>query len=339
MSHRKKIYLLSLFACLLCTTSIAQENKENWWKRTWVYKVDHALTKWYFSAKTDTQYVVRPKTKWILKGVENLCGSSACLRGSHNGEPFHTDLTPSYKSTISAGIDYLGLFVGLSANPAKWKGKYSDYEFNFSLYTNRLGIDFMFHNQKSAGGWLQNGDNNKIDIPNGSFHSKTFNVNTFYAFNSKRFSIPATAFSQSFIQKRSAGSWLMGLSFVGQWAEPEKDAATVLPINKYKSLNLSLGAGYGYNLVLSKNFTFHASALPTLILWNKTSIWDGTEWKNSQSHFPDFHIVGRASLVGNFNRYVAGITCVGTFSALGEASRFQANTAKWRARIHFGWRF
>ena len=41
-----------------------------------------------------------------------------------------------------------------------------------------------------------------------------FNLNSYYAFNYRKFSFPA-AFSQSYIQKRSAGSWMVGASFDG----------------------------------------------------------------------------------------------------------------------------
>ena len=50
----------------------------------------------------------------------------------------------------------------------------------------------------------------RIDLPEGILQVKTLNVNAFYVFNYRRFSYPA-AFSQSYIQRRSAGSFLLAI--------------------------------------------------------------------------------------------------------------------------------
>ena len=55
----------------------------------------------------------------------------------------------------------------------------------------------------------------RVELPEDMLAVKTLNVNAYYAFDSSRFSYPA-AFSQSYIQRRSAGSFL--LAFSGQAA-------------------------------------------------------------------------------------------------------------------------
>ena len=334
-----KISIALIICCSFSTLSMAQEKKDNWWRRTWIYKLDQAIGRWYFGAKTDTLYVVRPDTKWILKGVGSICGSSVHLRGNNNGTPFHANLKPSYEEKVSVGVDYVGLHIGVSANPSAWAGKYNDYEFNFTLNSNKFGVDFVYHSQSSAEGWLEYADNRKVYVPSGALHSKIFNANLFYAFNDKKFSIPASSFSQSFLQKRSAGSWLLGMSFMNQIINLGEKAQDVLPINKFRSMNISFGAGYGYNWVLPKNFLFHVSAIPSVIIYNHTKTWDGKQWERTQGHFPDLILMTRASLVHNYKRLVSGITLVGHFSSIGDRSRVETNGSKWRARVHFGWRF
>ena len=83
---------------------------------------------------------------------------------------------------------------------------------------------------------------NRRKMKIGSISQKTLNLNFYYAFNYCKSSFPA-AFSQSYIQKRSAGSWMIGASFDGS---KTKVKGMTIRLNE-----LALGAGYGYNLVPS----------------------------------------------------------------------------------------
>jgi hypothetical protein len=176
-----------------------------------------------------------------------------------------------------------------------------------------------------------------MDIGDGALLSKTLNVNAYLAFNHRRFSFPA-AFSQSYIQRRSAGSWLLGFSLMGQWMEPMSETLQV-PMNKYNHISIAIGAGYGYNYALRRNWLLHLSAIPTVAIWSNTETWNGWEWRKVPSHFPDVIIAGRAALVKNYRQNFMGISLVANLSIIGEPSFLQTSTSKWRFRIFYGWRF
>lgn len=330
------ILLILLFSCTFLS-GMAQE-KKRFWQRGLLHTADSMLTKRYFSSNIDTQYVVRPRTKWVLKTRYNFSGSSMYLRGVGKGGSFSSFLSSDFKHTLNISAGYLGLSVGLSVNPASWAGKYHDYEFNLNSYSNRWGIDFIYHSQQSAGGWLEFDDKKKQSIPQGALLSNILNLDSYFAFNHKRFSFPA-AFSQSYIQRRSAGSWLLGFSFVGQWLEAGGKEDNQIPLNKLRSLNIAIGAGYGYNFVMRENWLLHISAVPTVVIWSHTETWNGREWKKVSSHFPDVIIAGRAALLRNFKRNFMGISFIANYNVIGEPSRLQLHTTKWRLRTFFGWRF
>lgn len=57
-------------------------------------------------------------------------------------------------------------------------------------------------------------DTNYVSRPEGRLTLKVVNLAGYYTFNHRRFSFPA-AFTQSYIQHRSADSWLAGISYQG----------------------------------------------------------------------------------------------------------------------------
>lgn len=301
-------------------------------------KVDSLLTARYRRINTDTMYVVRPQTKWVIKTRGNLSGATLFLTGEAKGREYKAFMYTDVKGTLNLSVGYLGLSLGVSVNPASWAGRYKDYEFNLNSYSNRWGIDLIYHNQQSAGGWIRREGMEQVDIPHGAVRSKTANVNAYYAFNHRHFSFPA-AFSQSYIQRRSAGSWLMGFSLMWQRLESDRDDGNDIPVSKLNSINIALGAGYGYNLAMKRRWLLHLSALPTLIVWNQNRLWNGHKWQREQMHVPDIILTGRLALVKNYRQNFMGASLIFNFSAIGEASRQSVHTTKWRARLFYGWRF
>ena len=130
-----------------------------------------------------------------------------------------------------------------------------------------------------------------VELPEDMLSVKTLNLNAFYIFNSKRFSYPA-AFSQSYIQRKSAGSFLVALSGQGQHAKlsvkPEVDWTEEMNL---KMTNIGIGAGYGYNYVPSEGWLLHVSALPTFIVYSKTSMKIGDTRVPLHYHFPEVIIM------------------------------------------------
>lgn len=302
-----------------------------------LWRIDSLLTIRYRRIHTDTLYVIRPQTKWVIKTRGNISGATMYMRGTAHGNRYSALMTSDIKGTLNLSVGYLGLSVGVSVNPASWAGKYKDYEFNLNSYSNRWGVDLVYHNQQSAGGWVRRDGMEQMDIPHGAVLSKTLNLNAYLAFSHRRFSFPA-AFSQSYIQRRSAGSWLLGLSLMWQRIESDRTLATDISASRLNSFNIALGAGYGYNFAMRRRWLLHLSALPTLVIWSQNRIWNDRQWRAEQMHVPDVILTGRMALVKNYRRNFLGASLIFNFSALGESDRLRVHTTKWRARLFYGWR-
>lgn len=74
-----------------------------------------------------------------------------------------------------------------------------------------------------------------------------------YLFNSKQFSAKA-AFEQSEIQKRSAGSWVLGGGFYYDRIGDDKDAQGERARIHINNLQLGVKGGYVYSWVMDKNW-------------------------------------------------------------------------------------
>ena len=215
-----------------------------------LHRADSMLSLRYRKGGIDTAYITRPATKWTVTARMNVSGAKIEAEGIDQGQHFKAEMQANRKATLSLGVSYLGLSLSASLNPAKLMGKYRDYELNFNSYGRRFGFDIIYQDAKNFTGWHDHDGMERITLPDGLLSVKTLNLNAFYVFNSRRFSYPA-AFSQSYIQRRSASSFLLAASGQGQHATLEWDQEMQL-----KMTNISLGAGYGYNYVPSHGWLY-----------------------------------------------------------------------------------
>ena len=295
-------------------------------------RVDSTLTANYRKGNIDTNYISRPMTKWTLKARYNLSGTKIEAEGVENGRHFRSELTADNKSTLSVAVSYLGFSVSAALNPAKLMGKYNDYEVNINSYGNRFGWDFIYQDARNFTGWHDHEGVGRIELPADMLSVKTLNLNAYYAFNGRRFSYPA-AFSQSYIQRRSAGSLLLAASGMAQHATLDWLLKTEL-----KMTNIGIGAGYGYNYVPARGWLLHLSALPTFMVSSHTSMTFGGIRVPLDYHFPEVIITGRGAVVKQTNNLFYGLSMVYNFTNIGDEEDFSLHNQKWRARAFFGLR-
>ena len=295
-------------------------------------RVDSTLTENYRKGNIDTNYISRPMTKWTLKARYNLSGAKIEVEGVENGRHFRSELTADNKSTLSVAVSYLGFSVSAALNPAKLMGKYNDYELNINSYGNRFGWDFIYQDARNFTGWHDHEGVGRIELPADMLSVKTLNLNAYYAFNGRRFSYPA-AFSQSYIQRRSAGSLLLAASGMAQHATLDWLLKTEL-----KMTNIGIGAGYGYNYVPARGWLLHLSALPTFMVSSHTSMTFGGIRVPLDYHFPEVIITGRGAVVKQTNNLFYGLSMVYNFTNIGDEESFALHNQKWRARAFFGLR-
>ena len=297
------------------------------------HRADSLLTQNYFKGNVDTAYIQRPTTKWTVTARMNVSGARMEAIGIDNGQHFKSEMEANRKSTISVGASYLGFTLSAALNPAKLMGKYRDYELNFNSYGRRFGFDVIYQDAHNFTGWHDHEGMERIMLPDGMLKVKTLNLNAFYIFNSRRFSYPA-AFSQSYIQRRSAGSFLLAASGMAQRASLDWDQEMQLKI-----VNVGLGAGYGYNYVPNKGWLLHISALPTFIVYSNTSMTFDDNRIPLHYHFPEVIITGRGAVVRQWSNKFLGMSMVFNFSNNGDEASLALHNIKWRIRTFFGLRF
>ena len=315
--------LFCVLACILGSTVPvgAQSNLQ---------RLDSILTLNYNKGDIDTAYMMRPTTNWTVRARMNVSGAKIEAEGIDNGLHFNSEMEANRKATISLGVSYLGLSLSAALNPAKMMGKYRDFELNFNSYGRRFGFDVIYQDAKNFTGWHDHEGMERIVLSDGLLSVKTLSLNAFYVFNNRRFSFPA-AFSQSYIQRRSAGSFLLAASGMGQQANLDWDQDMQL-----KMTNIALGGGYGYNYVPSQGWLLHISALPTFIFYSKASMTFGETRVPLHYHFPEVIITGRGAVVRQWGNKFLGMSMIFNFTNIGHEDNLALHNIKWHIRTFFG---
>ena len=302
-------------------------------------RLDSALTARYYRTPYDTNFVIRPEGKLTLKLRLNQTGNDFHAKGTVNDVYSEADLKTSHKTTMSIGASYRGISAAVAINPAKMKGLYKDYEFNLNYYSSRLSLDFSYQRSETLAGDFT-GDRGDLRLESGEALLKVLNIAGYYTFNHRRFSYPA-AFTQSYIQRRSAGSWLAGISYQGGSIKTTDDLKARNPnapdVRIYIG-HVGIGGGYGYNWVPSKKWLLHLSILPTVVVYNRNNMTVNGERKEAQHMRLNMLFNERAAVVYNFSpRYFASLTAVVNNSVFKD-DNVTVNQNKWRARASFGMR-
>ena len=107
------------------------------------------------------------------------------------------------------------------------------------------------------------------NIPDNLNNLKTLYLEGYYVLNNKRFSLSAGVFADM-VQKRSQGSMFL----MGNWHRSLYTGEQLFHGDKetFRLSQISLGAGYGYNLVMcNRKLLVHASLIPMFSAYQKVS--------------------------------------------------------------------
>jgi len=328
----KKIMVLFVLAVLTVMKIVAQTRDQI--RRA---QIDSMLTARYYRSPYDSIYVVRPEGRLTLKLRVNETGNTIHAKGTINDVYCKADLATRRKLTVSIAAIYRGIGLGFALNPAKLSGAYKDYEFNLNYYSSRLSLDASYQRASTLSGDIHRGDE-KSRLESDDVTLKVLNIAGYYTFNHRRFSYPA-AFTQSYIQRRSAGSWLAGFSYQGgsiKTTDELKQRNPNAPVTRIYLGHFGIGGGYGYNWVLGNRWLLHFSMLPTFVVYNRNNMTVNDERKHAQ--YMRFNMIfnERAAIVYNFSpRYFIGATLVMNNSIFDD-EMVVINQNKWRARASFG---
>lgn len=209
-------------------------------------------------------------------------------------------------------------------------------EYDLSLYSSQLGLDLFYR---------KTGNNYKIrrmelgkdvdlsamrNVEFGGFRSSIKGFNGYYIFNHRKFSYPA-AFSQSTVQKRSAGSAMIGVGYtvhslsvdwdklnklvsdrVGPDVLLNSNVDSTLTFGSIKYRDFNINGGYGYNWVFAKHWLLSISMSVGLAYNHTIGNIDQKKfsWRNFKLSNLSIDGVGRLGIVWNNNKWYFGLSSV-----------------------------
>lgn len=236
-------------------------------------------------------------------------------------------------------------------------------EYDLSLYSSMLGLDLYYR---------KTGDNYKLrsadigeDIDTGTLEGAPFGgltssikgFNLYYIMNHRRFSYPA-AFSQSTVQRKSAGSVLLGLGYTHHklsldWEAlnklvgerlgkdvADKAVDSSLRFGTVKYTDVSLSGGYAYNWVFARNWLLAGSLSVALAYKRTVGDTDKDYLSFRDFSFRNFNVdgIGRFGLVWNNTKWYAGASCI-VHSYNYHKSRFSTNNMFGSLNVYIGYNF
>lgn len=311
-------------------------------------------------SKIDTNYIEPQKYNFTVMLQNTTTFEGYMLRNS-NGQSVRFSPRPSYK--IGPYLGWRWVFLGYTVD-IRHVGNSTRQGIDLSLYANQVGIDLFYR---------KSGDNYRIGSANfgknfnnkalshtdfDGFESSERGVNVYYIFNHKKFSYPA-AYSQSTVQRRSAGSALAGFGYTRHSISVDWDkfftlmdekmgqgtAAAIVDTTLHSAeiqyRDISLSGGYAYNWVFAKNWLLDISLQLALGYKQATSeIYNETADSYRNFDFHNFNIdgVSRVGLVwNNMKWYFGGSAVFHTYNY--RRRQFSSNTTFGNVNIYIGYNF
>jgi hypothetical protein len=274
MSVRKITFLLLLIAFPLMGHATSKGLK-------FFYRIGERIDR-YLLQNVDTNYITLPEHSWRFAYTNSMVGINSyygtLFPGTTQQIAIISRTTPSVDLGFYAG--YRGLGFGYSWDVLH---AYAN-NLSFSLGSKSLGIEFQRQVSTNISGKFIDPDAPKTalgELPSGLIWMRNANLTIWYALNSEHYSHNA-AIKQSFIQKRSAGSLLLSLSYLYTDLTVQ-DTLTLAGIPVLSLLmagvksavtqQIAVGLGYGINYTPNKGkVILHAAANLQLVCYSINQI-------------------------------------------------------------------
>ncbi len=230
----------------------------------------------------DRNYIDAPTKPWQIIVRGNMSQSSVSMNAEGNIDGLNYIAKPYLKTKpaqyVGLWVGYRGYGLGYTVNVGGDKGTYftlgatgGSYGVNMRIHSFEenapdFGLETDLIPEEDKDEWQKVHLTNPIKV-------RTLIANGYYLFNGKRFSY-AAAYDQSVLQKRSAGSLMVGaMYFYGRidYASPSNGDLIYLMngLGKVKLWQGSVGVGYAYNWVPARGLLVNAMFMPMLTFVNK----------------------------------------------------------------------
>ena len=261
-----------------------QDSKLNWMEQ--LHEVQQLLET-RAKAAVDARYIEVPEKPWrvVLRYKENVVdvdySQSVDFPGTNDHSDWNLCFEPPVASSVGFWVGYRGTGFSYSKSLTKNAGRY----YSLSSTGAKYGFNFRLRRFNT-----QDAKINSTDYENGQTtqYDSTLNmpapvwirsvyINGYYVFNGRRYS-QAAAYNQSVIQRRSAGSFLLGAT----WYQSSFDYSDIRNfvfmilghgIYRAKVHQANLGVGYGYNWVPLRGLVVNVMAMPTISLYNRVKAY------------------------------------------------------------------
>ncbi len=274
----------------------------------------------------DTTYIKPNYYNWTAMLQNTNFYQSYRMKGVSETDDEQTlTMSPSASFKVGPYLGWRWLFLGYTFDVGNPQKATKTTEFNLSIYSSMLGCDLVYVRNsgdftlRKTSGFPSQVEQAVAGREFGGMDSYTASANLYYVFNHRKFSYPA-AYAQSTVQRRSAGSWLAGLSYSKQRINfdykqlpgelVQAPILDELKINKINYQSFNFNVGYAYNWVFARNWLFSASVTPSVgIRWTEGERITGEGIWGDVRNF-NFDFVSRAGLVWNNSHYFAGASAV-----------------------------
>lgn len=240
-------------------------------------------------ASVDSHYIEVPEKPWrvILRYKENVVDVDfdqvSDFPETNQRAESNLCFEPPVASSIGFWVGYRGTGFSFSKSLTKNAGRYysfsstgAKYGFNFRL--RRFSTDDAKFSAKDYKDGQLDGEpfNTEFSMPSPVWIRSVY-VNGYYVFNGRHYS-QAAAYNQSVIQRRSAGSLLVGAT----WYQSSFDYSDISNgvfmiigdnIHRIKVHQANLGVGYGFNWVPFRGLVVNAMAMPTISVYNRVKVY------------------------------------------------------------------
>jgi len=233
-------------------------------------------------ATIDRSYIEQPKRAWAVEArttlnqatlkmettwEDEIIGNSTLWSKSNNGLSTSVGLWLGYRGYGFGYSKEIGKTTGSTVSFGAMGGSFG---INLRINSYRSDMPDIYFDEESITSY--DTDDDRLEDP---IKVRSFFIDGYYLLNGKHFSY-AAAYDQSLIQKRSAGSIVVGGMYYHSRADYSADSNWLLTlllksVGKVKFTQGSIGIGYAYNWVPARGWLVSAMAMPMLTFYNRTT--------------------------------------------------------------------
>ena len=277
----RKRWLSIVLMALICTGAWSAESKQPTKGLLFFYRSGQWVDN-YLLHNVDTAYIGLPEHSWRVAFTAGMLGINSALHSSSINEEYDFPMRITMYNRTTPSVD-LGFNVGFRGFGFgySWDALHAyAQKLNFSFGSKYIGIDF--YHQKSTNIFTQMAFNDTPLPALDSYNNVTVtntNLSIWYALNAAHYSHQA-AMKQSYIQRKSAGSFLLHLSYMASRLAFSdsilvKDAAfptlasMMSGVSSITTRQVAVGLGYGINYTPNHGkVVLHLSAAAMLVCYS-----------------------------------------------------------------------